>query len=121
MPMSLPVSQLPSGNGKFLVITFYIVTAVIAVVTGAVVYPLVRRDLSPRAALLATGCLAMAVCAGWVLALFHVLVGCMVGLVVYLVMRRHLTGVQAVVAGGVGYVVGTLLSVVALMIALSGM
>ncbi|WP_413101395.1 hypothetical protein [Streptomyces sp. Inha503] len=100
---------------------FYIVTAVIAVVTGAVVYPLVRRDLSPRAALLATGCLAVAVCAGWVLVLFHVLVGCAVGLVVYLVMRRRLTGIQAVVVGGAGYVVGTLLSVVALVIALSGM
>ncbi|MEU8872603.1 hypothetical protein AB0D24_15815 [Streptomyces javensis] len=102
-------------------ITFYIVTAVVAVVTGAVAYPLVRRDLSPRAALLATGCLAVVVCVGWVLVLFHVLIGCVIGLVVYLVMRRRLTGIQAVVVGGVGHVVGTLLSVVSLMIALSGM
>ncbi|MGW0759239.1 hypothetical protein ACWD1Y_22665 [Streptomyces sp. NPDC002814] len=103
---------------------FFIVaalTAVIAVVTGAVTYPLVRRDLSPAGALLAVACVAVAVSVGWLLTLFHALLGFVAGLVVYLVARRRLTGKQAMVAGGAGYVVGTLLSVGALMIALSGM
>ncbi|MEV7089336.1 hypothetical protein AB0O07_26170 [Streptomyces sp. NPDC093085] len=32
--------------------TFYAITALTAVVTGAVTHPLVRRDLTPRAALM---------------------------------------------------------------------
>jgi hypothetical protein len=103
---------------------FYILavlTVVIAIVAGAVTYPLVRRDLSPAGALLAVACVAVAVGAGWLLTLFHALLGFVAGLVVYLVARRRLTGTQAMVAGGAGYVVGTLLSVGALMIALSGM
>ncbi|MFI6273931.1 hypothetical protein [Streptomyces sp. NPDC050988] len=63
----------------------------------------------------------MAVGAGWLLTLFHALMGFTVGLVVYLVARRRWTGRQAMVAGGAGYIVGTLLSVGALMMALSGM
>ncbi|MGI5346750.1 hypothetical protein ACQEU8_00980 [Streptomyces sp. CA-250714] len=98
-----------------------IVTAVIAIVTGAVTYPLVRRDLSPAGALLAAGCVAAAVGAGWLLTLFHALLGFAIGLAVYLVTRRRLTGTQAMMAGGAGYVVSTLLSVGALMMALSGM
>ncbi|MGW7516897.1 hypothetical protein ACWGJ2_15010 [Streptomyces sp. NPDC054796] len=94
---------------------------VISVVVGAVTYPLVRRDLSPRATLVATGCIAVAAGIGWVLTLFHVLVGCAAGLIVYLVARRHLTGIQAVAAGAAAYAAGTALSVGALMIALSGM
>lgn len=103
---------------------FYIIsilTAGIAIVAGAMTYPLVRRDLSPAGAVLAVGCVAVAVGAGWLLTLFHALLGFAVGLVVYLVTRRRLTGTQAMVAGGAGYVVGTLLSVGALMVALSGM
>ncbi|MGW2051610.1 hypothetical protein ACWCPF_41705 [Streptomyces sp. NPDC001858] len=103
---------------------FYILavlTVVIATVAGALTYPLVRRDLSPAGALLAVGCVAVAVGAGWLLTLFHALLGFTAGLVVYLVARRRLTGTQAMMAGGAGYVVGTLLSVGALMMALSGM
>ncbi|MFD7057022.1 hypothetical protein ACFWBS_54170 [Streptomyces mirabilis] len=103
---------------------FYIIailTVFIGIVTGALTYPLVRRDLSPAGALLAGGFVAVAVGVGWLLTLFHALLGFAVGLVVYLAARRRLTGTQAMVAGGAGYVVGTLLSISALMMALSGM
>ncbi|MFD8378325.1 hypothetical protein ACFV2X_07190 [Streptomyces sp. NPDC059679] len=98
-----------------------VLSLVVAIAAGAVTYQFVRRDLSPSGALLAVGCAAVAVGAGWLLTLFHALLGFAIGLVVYLVARRRLTGTQAMVAGGAGYVVGTLLSVGALMLALSGM
>ncbi|MFS8201829.1 hypothetical protein ACLVWQ_24425 [Streptomyces sp. CWNU-52B] len=97
------------------------VTASIATVVGALTYPLVRLDLGPAGALLASGVTAVAVGVGWLLVLFHALLGFAVGVVVYLVARRKLTGAQAAVAGAVSYVVGTLLSVGALIVALSGM
>ncbi|MGW8378578.1 hypothetical protein [Streptomyces sp. ODS28] len=102
-------------------VMFYVIAAFTALVAGSVTYALVRRDLGPRAAPVASGCIAAAACAGWILTLFHVIVGCAAGLAVYLVARRRLPGVRAVVAGGLGYVAGTLLSVGGLMIALSGM
>jgi len=102
-------------------LTIALVTTVVAMVAGAVTYPLVRLDLSPTGALLAAGCAAVAVAAGWLSVLFHALLGFTVGLVVYLVTRKRLTSRQAMAAGGASYVVGTLLSVGALLVALSGM
>ncbi|MGW2052259.1 hypothetical protein ACWCPF_45235 [Streptomyces sp. NPDC001858] len=96
-----------------------VLTVVIAIVASTLTYPLVRRDLSPVGALLAVGCVAVG--AGWLLTLFHALPGFAAGLVVCLVARRRLTGTQTMVAGGAGYVVGTLLSVGALITALNGM
>ncbi|MEU8865061.1 hypothetical protein [Streptomyces umbrinus] len=101
--------------------TIAILTGGIAIVAGVMTYQLVRRDLSPTGTLLAVGCVAVAVGAGWLLTLFHALLGFAIGLVAYLVTRRRLTGTQAMVAGGAAYVVGTLLSVGALIVALSGM
>jgi hypothetical protein len=103
------------------VLVVIIITLVIAAVAGAVTYPLLRRDLSSTGTLLAVGSVAVAVAAGWLLALFHALLGFTVGLVVYLVTRRRLTGKQAILAGGASYVTATLLSMGALMVALSGM
>ncbi|WP_328495931.1 hypothetical protein OHS59_26865 [Streptomyces sp. NBC_00414] len=97
------------------------VTAAIALVAGAVTYPLARLDLTPAGALLAAGCAVVAVATGWLLTLFHALLGFTIGLAVYLLTRRRLTGTQALLTAAAAYATATLLSVAALMAALSGM
>ncbi|MFE7070042.1 hypothetical protein ACFU96_08145 [Streptomyces sp. NPDC057620] len=103
------------------VLAIAIATAVVVLVAGAVTYPIARLDLTPTGALLATGCAVVAVGAGWLLTLFHALLGFTVALFIYLATRNRLPTTKAMLTAGATYAATTALSVAALMVALSGM
>ncbi|PSM37470.1 hypothetical protein C6Y14_42120 [Streptomyces dioscori] len=98
-----------------------VATTVVVAIAAAVTYRIARLDLTPSGALLATACAAVAVGTGWLLTLFHALLGFTVGLVIYLIARTRLPAPQAMLTAGAAYALSTLLSVAALMVALSGM
>ncbi|MFE1796197.1 MULTISPECIES: hypothetical protein [unclassified Streptomyces] len=103
------------------VLAIAVATTVVVTIAGAVTYRIARLDLTPTGALLATACAAAAVGTGWLLTLFHALLGFTIGLIIYLATRNRLPPTQAMLTAGAAYAASTALSVAALMVALSGM